>query len=76
MVNEHLPEVKDRLAAVQLQAHLFQKGYCVSLSLTNRLAQAGYIKTISAAMNRINRFLKKGYSANKAIEKILAMDLD
>ena len=64
----------DRFHAVLLQQHLFLKGHDLPLSLANRLAVAGYIKSISAAMKRLKPFLKNGLSASEAAQKVLAME--
>ena len=74
MENQYETTLTDRFNAVQLQQHLFSMGYCLPLSLANRLAQAGYVKTKSTAMARLNPFLRQGYSASVAAEKVLAME--
>lgn len=66
--------LEDRYSAIELQHHLFLRGHDLPLSLANRLALAGYIKTLSAAMARLNPFLRKGLSASEAALKVLAME--
>ena len=66
--------LEDRYSAIELKQHLFSKGYNLPLSLADRLAKAGYVKTKSAAMARLNPFLRKGLSASEAALKVLAME--
>ena len=74
MSNRSESTLEDRFAAVNLQYRLFTLGHCLPLSLANRLAVAGYIKTTSAAMTHLNPFLRKGFSASEAALKVLAME--